>query len=50
VGDEIIRNDTFGEGGELFPALKVPRQCPLVLPVAVRSRVGKALGSVEGKG
>jgi hypothetical protein len=32
-----------------FPALKVPRQCPLGLLVEVRLREGKALGSEEGK-
>jgi hypothetical protein len=31
------------------PALKVPRQCPLVLLVEVRLGEGKALGSEEGK-
>jgi hypothetical protein len=32
-------------GGTHFQALKVPRQCPLVLLVEVRLREGKALGS-----
>jgi hypothetical protein len=39
-------------GGKILfsPVLKVPRQCPLVLPVEVRLREGKALGSEKGKG
>jgi hypothetical protein len=32
----------------MFTAMKVPRQCPLVLSVKVRSREGKALGIGEG--
>jgi hypothetical protein len=32
-----------------FPASKVPRQCPLVLPVEVRLKEGKAVGSVKGE-
>jgi hypothetical protein len=37
-----------GEGGKkqiFLPVLKIPRQCPLVLPVKVLLRVDKALGS-----
>jgi hypothetical protein len=32
-----------------FRALKVPRQCPLVLLVEVHLREGKALGSEKAK-
>jgi hypothetical protein len=38
-----------GRGGEIFPALKVPSQCPLSLLFKVRLREGKALGSETGK-
>jgi hypothetical protein len=34
---------------KVFPALKVPRQCPFVLLVEVRLKEGKALGSEKGK-
>jgi hypothetical protein len=38
-------------GGEkIYPALKVPSQCPLVLLVEASLREGKALGNGEGKG
>jgi hypothetical protein len=37
------------KGEEIFPALKVPRQCPLVL-VEVRLGEGKALGSGRNNG
>jgi hypothetical protein len=36
-------------GQKHFTALKVPRQCPLVLLVGVGLRKGKALGSEKGK-
>jgi hypothetical protein len=36
---------TFKGWGQLFQALKIPRQCPLVLLVEVRLTEGKALGS-----
>jgi hypothetical protein len=39
----------LGDRGRKILALKVPRQCPLVLLVEVRLREGKALGSQEGK-
>jgi hypothetical protein len=41
-----------GRGQKHFfpPALKAPRQCPLVLLVEIRLRKGKALGREEGKG
>jgi hypothetical protein len=36
--------------GHIFPALKVPRQCPFFLLIEVDSREGKSLGSKEGEG
>jgi hypothetical protein len=51
-----IVTDTTYKVGEIytcmykhFPALKVPRQCPLVLLVVVRLIEGRALGSEKGK-
>jgi hypothetical protein len=44
----VVGNTTF-RGDKDFLALKVPRQCPLVCLVAVRLKVGKELGSEEGK-
>jgi hypothetical protein len=35
---------------EMFPGLKFPRQCPLVLLIKVGLREGKAFGSEKGKG
>jgi hypothetical protein len=37
-----------GRGTGIFPALKVPRQCPLVLLVEVNLRKGKASEKVKG--
>jgi hypothetical protein len=43
-------NDTTFKGGQKhFPALKVPRQCPLALLVEVCLRESKALGSEKVK-
>jgi hypothetical protein len=39
-----------GLGRKCFPALKVPRQYPLVLSTKIRLREGKVVGSEEGKG
>jgi hypothetical protein len=35
---------------ETFTATKVPRQCPLVLPVKVGWEGGKTFGSGDGRG
>jgi hypothetical protein len=45
----VMRHYVLGRIQKNIPALKVPRQCPLVLPVEVWLRQGKALGSEEGK-
>jgi hypothetical protein len=47
-----VRGTAFKRGWlqTKFPALKVPRQRPSILPVEVRLREGKALGSGKGKG
>jgi hypothetical protein len=46
---EVVRDTTFKEGGinGFFfpPVLKVPRQCPLALPVEVYFTGGEASGS-----
>jgi hypothetical protein len=39
------REGEVREGNFLFPVLKVPNQCPLVLLLEVRLREGKALES-----
>jgi hypothetical protein len=31
----VVRDTTFNEEKEIFPTMKVPRQCPLVLLVKV---------------
>jgi hypothetical protein len=47
VRDTIFKGR--GGGRNIFsPVLKVPRQCPLVLPIEVCLRVGNALGTLEG--
>jgi hypothetical protein len=43
-GDGIVRDTTFYGGRQNFPALNVPSQCPLVLPVKIYWRRGRALG------
>jgi hypothetical protein len=38
---EVVRNTIFrGQQGNIFPVLKVPRQCPLVLLVETMHIVG----------
>jgi hypothetical protein len=37
-GGGVVRDIEFQEGRKCFPALKVHRQCPLVLLVEVRLR------------
>jgi hypothetical protein len=39
---EVVRNTTFRESkkGSIFPVLKVPRQCPLVLRVEAAHMIG----------
>jgi hypothetical protein len=38
---EVVRDTKFGEGQEsIFPILKVPRQCQLVLLVEVMRMIG----------
>jgi hypothetical protein len=44
------RCETSYLAGDIFPALKFPRQCPLILLVTVRLIEGKALGSERGTG
>jgi hypothetical protein len=39
----------MGRARAKFTAMKVPRQCPLVLLVKVVLRVGKTFGCDEGK-
>jgi hypothetical protein len=48
VAVESVINIFYG-GGEHFPSLKVPRQCPLVHLVKAGRREDKALESEEGK-
>jgi hypothetical protein len=47
-----MRDTTVLEEGvqKIFPAVKVPEQCSLVLLVVVSLREGKALGSEDSKG
>jgi hypothetical protein len=40
---DVVRNNNN------CPALKVPRQCPLVLLVEIHLREGNSLGSEKGK-
>jgi hypothetical protein len=45
----VVGDTTCKEGGQKHvPALKVPRQCPLVLLVEVRLK-GEALGGEKGE-
>jgi hypothetical protein len=46
----VLERERKWEGQKMFPALKVPRQCPLFLLVEVHLREGKALGSEKVKG
>lgn len=46
----VVRDITFKEGREIFSALKVSMQCPLVLLSRLRLKENRALGSEEGKG
>jgi hypothetical protein len=45
----IIRDTTYYEGKQTFPALEVPRKFPQVFLVKVGWRGGKALESEEDK-
>jgi hypothetical protein len=43
---KVVQDTTFREGKKLFsPALKVPRQCLIVLLAEIRLREGDALGA-----
>jgi hypothetical protein len=44
-----VKDTTFYEGRQHFPALSVSSKCPLFLLVNICSREGKALGNEGGK-
>jgi hypothetical protein len=50
-GRGVVRDASFREAeADMLAALKISRQCLLVLLMEVLSRKGEALGSEKGKG